>query len=337
MTVILNKNIDLLERGSFALHNVSLNPSTGLLATKDHAYTSVTFIYNKPSNTVASFSLFNELLNSNQAAISCRSDNTESRMHELALYKNKPNYWFTVNTDGGDFRLLDEYCSRHPKAALNICVDTPYGDTIFLHKLYEKYSKQPWCKSLMSGTIYTPESAHSVWDAGCTHIRIGSSDALKTHAATGCGTPSLSTVFQIWLTFREQCLDEYPALIVDNNIKTTGDITKLLAAGADGIILDNLLSKTKESGGWRRNIFYTALNFFTFKLLFKNKRFYKHHNKFHPAYTYLELYNKIVNALRSTIFYTGIKDINDLNPDNVEFIKSPPCANLERRGLDPFH
>lgn len=358
MRIILNRNIDLLEPRYLSTNDVLMKPATGLLATRKHAQIRSTFIYNSPMDTVASFDLFDDLLNTNQAAVGCRFNSEEARMHELALYKNKPNYWFTVGASDKDFRMLDEYCSRHSKASLNICVDVAHGDTVQLHKLYEKYSDRPWCNSLMSGTVATPESAYKVWSSGCTHIRIGigPGSACSTRIVTGCGVPNLSAVFQIWLTFREQQLEEYPVLIADGGIKTSGDIAKYLAAGADGVMIGNLLSKTKESAGWKRSRFFTFLNALTFNLWFRNKRFYKRYRgqasaqfqidkrgsvsgtpegvqgpKQYPAYTYLEFYNKIVNALRSTISYVGVKDIRELTPDNVEFIRITPSGLEESR------
>jgi len=358
MSITLNKNIDLLETHHLSTNDVLIKPTTGLLATRKHAQVKSTFIYNSPMDTVASFDLFDNLLDTNQAAVSCRFNTEEARMHELALYKNKPNYWFTVGASNKDFRMLNEYCSRHPKASLNICVDVAHGNTVQLHKLYKKYSESLWCNSLMSGTVATPESAYEVWNAGCTHIRIGigPGSACSTRIVTGCGVPNLSAVFQVWLTFREQQLEEYPVLIADGGIKTSGDIAKYLSAGADAVMIGNLLSKTKESAGWQKNKLFTLLNILTFNFCFKNKCFYKRYRgqasaqfkidksgfvsgtqegvqgpKKYPDYKYLEFYNKIVNALRSTISYVGVKDIRELTPDNVEFIRITPSGLQESK------
>lgn len=344
----LDKNIKLLEATYLSTNDVLIRPATGLLSTRKQARIDSTFLYNSPMDTVASFDLFDGLLSTGQAAISCRFNPTEARMYELALYKNKPNYWFTVGADLNDYNLLEEYCSRHSKASLNICVDVAHGDTIHLHELYSQYSSRPWCKSLMSGTVATPKSAYAVFESGCTHIRvgIGPGSACSTRIVTGCGVPNLSAVFQIWLMFKDFDASPAPKIIADGGIKEAGDIAKYLVAGADGVMVGNLLSKTIESAGWKRNLFYTSLYYLTLTKMFKRKRFYKHYRgqaskqfqldkrgfisgtpegiqgpKQFPSYSYSTFFKKIVNALRSTISYAGVKDIDDLNPNNVELIR----------------
>ena len=208
MLTKLEKNINLLEFKYLSTDDVLIKPTTGLLSTRSQATVDGTFIYNSPMDTVASFALFNQLLSSGQAAVSCRFDTIENRTYELALHKNKPNYWFTVGANLKDYKMLEEYCSRHSKAFLNICVDVAHGDTISLHQLYKQYSRQPWCRSLMSGTVATPESAYAVFESGCTHIRvgIGPGSACSTRIVTGCGVPNLSAVFTIEEVFSQELL-----------------------------------------------------------------------------------------------------------------------------------
>ena len=343
----LDKNISLLESTYLSTDDVLIRPATGLLSSRKQAMVDATFIYNSPMDTVASFNLFNQLLSTGQAAVGCRFNSIEARMYELALYKNKPNYWFTVGTSLKDFEMLQEYCGRHHNARLNISVDVAHGDTVQLHDLYRRYSTQPWCKALMSGTVATPKSAYSVFKSGCTHIRvgIGSGSACSTRIVTGCGVPNLSAVFQVWLMFADT-FDSAPQIIADGGIRETGDIAKYLAAGANGVMIGNLLSRTTESAGWKRSIFYTLLYYLTLTKRFKLKRFYKSYRgqaseqfqlerrgaisgtpegvqgpKQFPSYSYLALFNKIVNALRSTISYAGVKRITDLTPRNVELIR----------------
>ena len=50
-----------------------------------------------------------------------------------------------------------------------------------------------------------------------------------------------------------------------------------------------------------------------------------------PSYSYSTFFNKIVNALSSTISYVGVKDIRELTPDNVEFIRITPSGLKESR------
>ena len=40
-----------------------------------------------------------------------------------------------------------------------------------------------------------------------------------------------------------------------------------------------------------------------------------------PKYSYLTFYDQTCSALRSTLSYTGLKKLKDLNPESVRFIK----------------
>lgn len=65
----------------------------------------------------------------------------------------------------------------------------------------------------------------------------------STRIVTGHGLPGLQTIFDCARTTRDV------AIIADGGIKTSGDIVKALAAGADFVMCGSLLAGTKESPG----------------------------------------------------------------------------------------
>lgn len=350
MSIILNKNIDLLSSNYLSTNDVLLKPTFGILKSRKEADTNLSFIYNSPMDTVASSDLFDALLKTNQNAVSCRFKSEFDRLAELNKYKDESNYWFTVGADIKDYNMLQDFC-QSKSLELNISVDVAHGATSHLCKIYKLYSDASWCKRLMSGTVATSEAALEVFNAGCTHIRIGigPGSACSTRVVTGCGVPNLSAVFQIWLGFRDLTSledEDYPILIADGGIKSSGDIAKYLSAGADAVMIGNLLSKTTESGAWKKNTLFYTLFLLTFKRCFLNKIYYKRYRgqaskefqldkkgfvsgapegvqgpKQHPLYDYKTFYNQTVNALCSTVSYTGLRSISELNPESVEFIK----------------
>lgn len=361
MSNYLNSN-EKLFLGSEALstNDVLMQPSTGVLLSRSHATIDTTFLYNSPMDTVAGENLFYALLKHNQAAVSCRFSTTKERLKELNTFCRNSNYWFSVGASLKDFNLIDKwYTSTQPKIKINISVDVAHGDTVHLQKLYAQYKKQPWCGKLMSGTVATPESAANCYKAGCTHIRvgIGPGSACSTRIVTGCGVPNLTAVFNVYKSFNDHIKSNFtpPIIIADGGIKTSGDIAKYLSAGANGVMVGNLLSKTVESGGWSKNYFKYFLYLFTFKFFFKNflyKRyrgqasssFQKDKKGFvsgtpegvegpiqHPEYSFDFFYNSITSSLKSSLSYLGLKDINEMNPSTVRFIKITQNSLLESK------
>jgi IMP dehydrogenase len=74
-------------------------------------------------------------------------------------------------------------------------------------------------------------------------VGVGSGSQCTTRIVTGCGLPTLESIFQI----RKVIPDV--TLIADGGIKNSGDIVKALAAGADAVMLGSILAGTAEAPG----------------------------------------------------------------------------------------
>lgn len=75
---------------------------------------------------------------------------------------------------------------------------------------------------------------------------MGPGSICTTRLVTGFGIPQLSAVLEC---AAEGARAGIP-IIADGGIKTSGDITKALAAGASTVMLGNLLAGTRESPGY---------------------------------------------------------------------------------------
>lgn len=338
-------NYDLLNKEYLSTSDVLIKPSTGLVASRKDISIENTFIFSSPMDTVASEKLFNKMLMSNQAALSCRFFSVKERLQELNKFHKAKNYWFTVGASVIDYDMLSAWAIKNPNKQINVSVDVAHGDTLPLHHIYRKYSSAKWCKNLMSGTVASYPSAKNCHEAGCNYIRvgIGPGSACSTRIVTGCGVPNLSAVFQIWDGF-SSLTDDPPYIIADGGIRGSADIAKYLAAGANGVMVGSLLSKTEESGGWKINYFKYLFSLLTFSLIknykYKNyrgqasKEFQLSRRGFvsgvpegvqapahSPKYSYDSFYSRILSSLKSTISYAGVRELNELNPDSVQLIK----------------
>ncbi len=337
--------------------DVLLSPTTGILPSRSHADLSSVFLFSSPMDTVTGPELTESLLSLKQAPVFCRFLDEELIKDTLSKHCEDENFWFSVGANQTHYDYLQHWAINNPDKKLNISVDIAHGDMRHLYKLYSLYSNASWCKALMSGTVSTPESAKALYDAGCTHIRvgIGPGSACSTRIVTGCGLPNLTAVYNIWAYF-EQINQPSPFIIADGGITNSADIIKYLSAGADAVMMGSLFSKTQESHGWKTSPLKSLLNKLSLGILFHNKINYKRYRgqaskefqidrittspKYfegvqgplqYPQYTASELVASLEAAISSAISYLGLSSIKDLNPKNVKFIKITQAAQLESR------
>lgn len=100
---------------------------------------------------------------------------------------------------------------------------------------------------VVAGNVCTYEGARALCEAGADGIKVGvgPGSICITRIVTGCGVPQLTAVFDSARAAREF---DVP-VIADGGVRTSGDITKALAAGAETVMLGNMLAGTDESPG----------------------------------------------------------------------------------------
>ena len=97
----------------------------------------------------------------------------------------------------------------------------------------------------MAGNVATLEAFNDLadWGADSVRIGIGGGSICSTRIQTGHGVPTLQSVIDCSKT------DRNALLIADGGFKTSGDVVKALAAGADFVMLGSMLAATDESPG----------------------------------------------------------------------------------------
>jgi IMP dehydrogenase len=127
-----------------------------------------------------------------------------------------------------------------------LCIDVAHGHHILVKKALEQlrneYDNHIY---IIAGNVCTLEGINDVadWGADAVRCNIGGGSICSTRIVTGHGLPGLQTIFDCARTDREV------AIIADGGIKTSGDIVKALAAGADFVMCGSLLAGTTESPG----------------------------------------------------------------------------------------
>ena len=127
-----------------------------------------------------------------------------------------------------------------------LCVDVAHGHHIMMKKALEQL-RNTFGEDIyiIAGNVCTLEGVNDVsdWGANAVRCNIGGGSICSTRIVTGHGLPGLQTIFDCART------DRNVKIIADGGIKTSGDIVKALAAGADFVMCGSLLAGTQESPG----------------------------------------------------------------------------------------
>lgn len=130
-----------------------------------------------------------------------------------------------------------------------ICVDTANGhgkvcrDAVRLVK-----SKFPNLK-VMAGNVSTAHgyTVLSILGADAVRVGIGGGATCTTRIVSGHGAPTLQSIIDC--SHAKEINNLSTLIVADGGIKTTGDMVKSFAAGADLVMLGSMLAGTSESPG----------------------------------------------------------------------------------------
>ncbi len=100
---------------------------------------------------------------------------------------------------------------------------------------------------LVAGNVATGEGADDLCNAGADAVKVGvgPGSACTTRIVAGVGVPQLTAV----LDAVAACAKHGVPVIADGGIREPGDVAKAIAAGAETVMVGNLLAGTDESPG----------------------------------------------------------------------------------------
>jgi IMP dehydrogenase len=100
---------------------------------------------------------------------------------------------------------------------------------------------------LISGNVATAEGTRDLVEAGADAVKVGVGPgaACSTRIVAGVGVPQLTAVFDCVAAAAEMGVP----VIADGGVRSSGDLTKALAAGAETVMIGSLLAGTEESPG----------------------------------------------------------------------------------------
>jgi IMP dehydrogenase len=126
-------------------------------------------------------------------------------------------------------------------------IDIAHGDSVMMLEVLD-YVKKKYPKiDVIAGNTAMPDGVKRLIDHGADAVKvgIGPGSMCTTRIITGCGVPQLTAVAMCVLEAKKYGVP----VIADGGIKTSGDIVKAFAAGAQTVMLGSMLSGCLETPG----------------------------------------------------------------------------------------
>ncbi len=128
-----------------------------------------------------------------------------------------------------------------------IVVDSAHGHSMYVLNLIDKIKSNFPNITVIGGNVATKEGTKDLIKAGADVVKvgIGPGSICTTRVVAGVGVPQITAI--------SECAEEAALydkkIIADGGIKFSGDMVKALAAGAEVVMIGNLLAGTEESPG----------------------------------------------------------------------------------------
>ncbi len=128
-----------------------------------------------------------------------------------------------------------------------LVVDTAHGHSEGVIQMVKTIKNRFPSVDVVGGNVGTGEATEALIQAGADAIKvgIGPGSICTTRVIAGIGIPQITAVLDC-----ARVASKYSVpIIADGGIKYSGDIVKAIAAGADVVMMGNLLAGTEESPG----------------------------------------------------------------------------------------
>lgn len=132
--------------------------------------------------------------------------------------------------------------------AEEICIDSAHGHTKHVLEAIKFIRENYPLIEIIAGNTATYEGTKALFKAGAAAVKVGMGPGsiCTTRIMSGMGAPQLTAVMEGARAAKEF---KHKMIIADGGIKSSGDMVKALAAGADSVMLGSLLAGTDEAPG----------------------------------------------------------------------------------------
>ncbi len=216
-----------------------------------------------------------------------------------------------------------------------VVVDTAHGHSKRVLETVEKIKSSFPHLSVMAGNVATAEGTRALIEAGADAVKVGvgPGSICTTRIVAGVGVPQITAIMEAYSVAK----DHGVPVIADGGIRYSGDIVKALAAGANAVMLGNLLAGTEEAPG--ETIYYQGRAYKVYRGMGSLGAMMAKHSSDRYAQEGTDKYvpegiegrvpykgklsdviYQLVGGLRAGMGYTGAKDLNELR-EKARFVK----------------
>jgi IMP dehydrogenase len=210
-------------------------------------------VVSSPMDTVTEGDMIKAMAEAGGAGIAHRYNSIESQLEALAPVRGTGAIYGAAIGSIGDYI---ERCQALVDAGVSIIVmDVANGFNSNVIKAAEQLrSRIPKLEevhfvvgNVAAGNGYRYLADTKLFDA--IRCGIGGGSICTTTVQTGCGYPTLASVMEAHECTFHGWSGDSPAIIADGGIRTSGDVCKAIAAGADYVMLGSMLAGTTETPG----------------------------------------------------------------------------------------
>jgi IMP dehydrogenase len=128
-----------------------------------------------------------------------------------------------------------------------IVVDTAHGHSRGVLETVAAIRRSSGRAQIVGGNIATPEAALALIEAGADAVKvgIGPGSICTTRIVAGVGVPQFSAILEV----ARVCRPRGVPVIADGGIRSSGDLAKAIAAGADCAMIGSMFAGTDEAPG----------------------------------------------------------------------------------------
>lgn len=128
-----------------------------------------------------------------------------------------------------------------------LVIDVAHGHSDLAFRAIEAVRARCGDVPIIAGNVATADGTRDLIACGVDGVKVGvgPGSTCTTRVVTGAGIPQLTAI----LSCAEAAATSRVGVIADGGIRGAGDLAKALAAGAETVMLGNLLAGTEESPG----------------------------------------------------------------------------------------
>lgn len=165
--------------------------------------------------------------------------------HSMPAYNRDDKYRLRVGAavSQGDYDRADALAERHVDV---LVVDSAHGHSKGIIEMVKWLRKNHPDIDVVAGNVCTGEGALALRKAGAHAVKVGvgPGSICTTRVVCGVGVPQISAVYEA-----ASALKGSIPVIADGGIRHSGDVPKVIVAGADTVMLGSVLAGTEESPG----------------------------------------------------------------------------------------